>query len=148
MHFTNRRKAGPEGPAPRASFHVAKLDRTPESSGVNVGYDPEATVAPGESRTYRYHVQSDSIGSAAIADFGGNDTGSRGLYGAVVVAPADAQFADGEDRAPRATWAPRSMCACRAGAATATSRSCSPTTTPSSAGTRCRTRAPCPAPRS
>ena len=47
-----------------------------------------------------------------------------------------------------ATWAPRSMCACRAGAATATSRSCSPTTTPSSAGTRCRTRAPCPAPRS
>ena len=101
VHFTNRRKAGPEGPAPRASFHVAKLDRTPESAGVNVGYDPEGTVAPGESRTYRYHVQSDSIGSAAIADFGGNDTGSRGLYGAVVVAPADAQFADARTGLPR-----------------------------------------------
>ena len=46
VHFTNRRKAGPEGPAPRASFHVAKLDRTPESAGVNVGYDPEAHGRP------------------------------------------------------------------------------------------------------
>ena len=101
VHFTNRRKAGPEGPAPRASFHVAKLDRTPESAGVNVGYDPEGTVAPGESRTYRYHVQSDSIGSAAIGDFGGNDTGSRGLYGAVVVAPAGAEFADAKTGLPR-----------------------------------------------
>jgi FtsP/CotA-like multicopper oxidase with cupredoxin domain len=101
VKFTNQRKAGPEGSAPRASFHVAELDRTSESSGVNVGYNPESTVAAGETRTYRYHVQNDAIGSAVIGDFGGNDTGTRGLYGAVVVAPKGAEFADARTGLPR-----------------------------------------------
>ena len=126
--FTNERKAGPEGPAPRASFHVAKLDRTAESSGVNVGFNPEQTVAPGERARTATTPTVRPIGSATIADFGGNDTGSRGLYGAVVVAPAGAKFADPETGS-RATSAPRWTSTCPAGAATATSRSCSPTTT-------------------
>jgi manganese oxidase len=78
----------------RASFHVGELTRTPESSGVDVGFNPEQTVAPGGQRTYRFYADSRKIGSALISDFGGFDTGAQGLYGSVVVAPANATFTD------------------------------------------------------
>jgi hypothetical protein len=78
----------------RASFHVTKLSRDIESSGVNVGFNPEQTAAPGQSRTYRFYADTSKIGSALINDFGGNGSGVDGLYGAVVVAPKDATFTD------------------------------------------------------
>ena len=93
--FTNSRTPDPLDPAlPRSSFSVAKLDRTSESSGVNVGYSTEQTVGPGGTRVYRYFADSARLGSAAIADFGADATGKAGLYGAVVVAPAGAGFTD------------------------------------------------------
>jgi hypothetical protein len=85
----------------RASFHVDKLTRTAASSGINAGYNPEQTVAPGEERTYRYFADSEKIGSAMIADFGDSDSGARGLYGAFVVAPEGAQFSDPRTGLPR-----------------------------------------------
>jgi hypothetical protein len=80
----------------RASFHVAELEKTLESSGVNVGFNSEQTVAPGGQRTYRYYADDRKIGSAPVSDMGGNDSGTDGLYGAVVVAPAGATFSDPE----------------------------------------------------
>jgi len=48
VDFRNDRMANPLVPtSPKASFSVAKLDRNPESSGVNVGYTSEQNVAPG-----------------------------------------------------------------------------------------------------
>ena len=85
----------------RASFHVDKLTRTAASSGINAGFNPEQTIAPGEERTYRYFADSEKIGSAMIADFGDSDSGARGLYGAFVVAPAGAQFSDPRTGLPR-----------------------------------------------
>ena len=41
VNFTNQRATA------RSSFHVSKLDHTVQSSGVDVGYNPEQTVAPG-----------------------------------------------------------------------------------------------------
>jgi hypothetical protein len=76
----------------RASFHVSELHKETASSGVNAGFNTEQTVAPGATRTYRYHADTRKIGAAMISDFGGNDTGVNGLYGAVVVAPAGATF--------------------------------------------------------
>lgn len=99
VQFTNGRQAG-TGPR-RASFHVSKLERTVNSSGVNVGFNPEQTVEPGQTRTYRYYADSSKIGSAPIADFGDTDTGTRGLYGAVVVAPRGATFTDPRSGSPR-----------------------------------------------
>jgi hypothetical protein len=78
----------------RASFHVTKLSRDIESSGVNVGFNPEQTIAPGETRTYRFFADTPKIGSALISDFGGNGSGVNGLYGAVVVGPQGATFTD------------------------------------------------------
>ena len=84
----------------RASLHVSELQKTLESAGVNVGFNSEQTVAPGGQRTYRYYADDRKIGIAPIADMGGNDSGTDGLYGAINVAPAGATFTDpdsGED---------------------------------------------------
>jgi FtsP/CotA-like multicopper oxidase with cupredoxin domain len=89
VDFTNKRDAGH-----RASFHVSELQKAIESSGVNVGFNPEQTVAVGQSRTVRFHADTRKVGAAMISDFGGNDSGTEGLYGAVVVAPAGATFTD------------------------------------------------------
>jgi len=70
-------------------FSVAKLDRTDGSGGVNVGFSSDQNVAVGGSRQYVYYVPSDRIGVATISDLAGSgQTLKRGLYGAVVVAPA------------------------------------------------------------
>jgi hypothetical protein len=64
------------------------------SSGVNVGFNPEQTVPPGGTRTYRFYADTRKLGSALISDFGAADSGTTGLYGAVVVAPPGARFSD------------------------------------------------------
>ncbi|NYI46603.1 FtsP/CotA-like multicopper oxidase with cupredoxin domain [Nocardioides aromaticivorans] len=69
-------------------FGMGKLDREAGSGGVDVGFAPEQDVAPGGTRTYRYYVPTDRIGSAAIGDLANATSLKNGLYGAVVVAPA------------------------------------------------------------
>jgi FtsP/CotA-like multicopper oxidase with cupredoxin domain len=94
VEFTNQR-------AVRASFHASKLDRTPDSSGVNVGFNSEQTVAPGATRTYRSYVDTRKIGSALVSDLAAPDSGQQGLYGTINVAPQHATFTDpvtGEQR--------------------------------------------------
>jgi FtsP/CotA-like multicopper oxidase with cupredoxin domain len=76
----------------RASFHATELQHGIDSSGINVGFNKEQTVAPGGQRTYQYYADTRKIGSALISDFGGDDTGRDGLYGAFEVAPAGATF--------------------------------------------------------
>ncbi len=88
VDFTNQRTTE------RASFHVSELQKTIASSGVNVGFNPEQTVAVGQRRTYRFHADTRKIGAAMISDFGTDDSGTEGLYGAVVVGPAGATFTD------------------------------------------------------
>jgi hypothetical protein len=86
VKLTNERPA-------RASVHIGALLRTPASSGVNVGFTPEQTVAPGATRTYRLYADAAKIEAALISDFGDFDESSvKGLYGALVVAPAGATF--------------------------------------------------------
>jgi hypothetical protein len=82
------------------------LERTPDSSGVNAGYNSEQTVATGQSRTYRYYADGDRYESALISDYGVPSTvpdplepgpvdpGRDGMYGAIEVAPAGATFTD------------------------------------------------------
>jgi hypothetical protein len=76
------------------SFSAGKLDRTAASGGVDIGYAPEQNVAPLGVRDYTFSVASDRIGTAAVADLAGSPELKAGLYGAVVVAPKGATFAD------------------------------------------------------
>jgi hypothetical protein len=85
VNFSNRTTT-------RASFHLNKLQHMAGSGGINIGYSAEQTVAVGGTRIYRFFAQSDRERSALISDFGGNDTGTTGLYGAINVAPEGATF--------------------------------------------------------
>ena len=62
------------------------------SSGINIGFNPENTIAPGQSRTYTYYADTHKLESVMISDFGGDNSGYDGMYGAMVVAPAGATF--------------------------------------------------------
>ncbi len=95
VRFTNELATG------RASFHVDKLLRDTSSSGVNIGFNPEQTVAPGTSRRYMLFADQANLGSAVISDYGQDDSGVKGLYGALVVAPAGAAFTDPVTGAPK-----------------------------------------------
>jgi hypothetical protein len=82
------------GPVPRASFHVSELRRAAQSSGVNVGYGPEQTVAGGQQRTYRMFANSERIEGALITDLSRPKALLEGLYGMVVVSPRESDFRD------------------------------------------------------
>ena len=76
----------------RASFAVGGLLRDMNSSGINIGYNSDQTIAPGQSRTYTYYADTYKLESVMISDFGGDNSGYDGMYGAMVVAPAGATF--------------------------------------------------------
>ena len=78
----------------RVSFDLGKVLRDIGSSGINVGYNPEQTIAPGASRMYRYFADTQKLGGNLISDFGGDDTGTIGLYGGLVVSPPGSTFTD------------------------------------------------------
>jgi manganese oxidase len=88
VHLTNQRATA------RASFHADELLRSAGDSGITIGNSPDQTVGPGESRDYRLFADTRKLGAAQVSDFGGEDSGTAGLYGAVVVAPAGATFTD------------------------------------------------------
>ena len=86
INFTNQRTLA------RASLSVGELEKSGGSSGVNVGFDPEQTVLPGKSQTYKFYAENTSIEAAQFSDFGGDATGKIGLYGAFVVHEKGAWF--------------------------------------------------------
>jgi hypothetical protein len=43
---------------------------------------------------YRYFADTQKLGGTLVSDFGGDDTGTIGLYGGLVVSPADSTFTD------------------------------------------------------
>jgi hypothetical protein len=85
VNFSNRSNS-------RASFHVNKLQHQAGSGGINIGFSDEQTVPIGGTRVYRYYAHSALERSALVNDFGGNDTGVVGMYGAINVAPKGATF--------------------------------------------------------
>src|SRR4051794_23599967 len=88
VHLTNGRALA------RVSFHTTKLLRGLQSSGINIGFNPEQTVAPGDTRDYRFYAPYASIGAALISDFGDSDAQRNRLYGAIVISPAGSSFTD------------------------------------------------------
>lgn len=85
-----------------ASMHLTGLPYDVETSdGMNVGQNPDTTVAPGETTTYRWLASEQ--GSYFIVDgvnqstFSGDENlPGRGLFGALVVEPPGATWSDPE----------------------------------------------------
>ena len=76
----------------RASFSTSELVKSAASSGINIGYNSEQTVAPGKTQVYKLWANDASIESAVFTDYGGEDSAKVGLYGAIVVAEPGATF--------------------------------------------------------
>ncbi|MDQ1717947.1 MAG: hypothetical protein QOE89_1900, partial [Pseudonocardiales bacterium] len=79
---------------PRISFHLAGLGSGIASSGADVGWNPETTIATNASRTYSYYVDYNKISGGSIADLSGSNLDKQGLYGAYTVAPTGSIVTD------------------------------------------------------
>ena len=119
-------------PAPR--FHVSKLDaRPPSRPAINVGFNPEQTVARGATRS--------TASTPTRASSAARRSPTSALEDTRRAAASTARSSSRRRRhvhatrgpARRRTSAPRSTCTCPASRATATSPCCSPTTTRASA---------------
>ncbi len=94
----------------RVSFHADRLAYDPrDSMGIAAGFNPDQSVAPGESRTYTFFAHPEyGEGAALVRDWGNVLVNpGLGLYGAIVVAPAGAAFTDpvtGGDLSLASSW--------------------------------------------
>ena len=95
----------------RASFHADMLAYDPSDSlGIDAGFNPEQTVAPGETRTYTFFAHPEYGETAALVRDWGNvlQNPGLGLYGAIIVGPEGATYTDpatGDDLAQASSWA-------------------------------------------
>ncbi|XAS67571.1 multicopper oxidase domain-containing protein [Micrococcaceae bacterium Sec5.7] len=71
----------------RVSFHLAGIATDTASSGADVGWNPETSIANGRTRIYTYYVDNPKVAGGSIADLGGG-LDKEGLYGAYTVAAA------------------------------------------------------------
>lgn len=82
-----------------ASFHVDSPTFDAQGSlGITLGFNPDQTVVPGGTMTYRYYAArdlGDDLGVVLIRDFGDAlRNGPRGLYGALVIEPEGSTYHD------------------------------------------------------
>lgn len=79
------------------SFRTDLLARSPtEDAGVAAGWEPDQSVAPGDTRVYRLHASAEVGPTTALVRDGADPVeGPRnGLYGAIVVAEVGTTFHD------------------------------------------------------
>ena len=80
----------------RAGFTVGKLIGDPQSNGVAIGFNPDSSIAPGETRSYRYFVDKE-VGTSLALNMANNTTNARGgAYAAVIAEPFGSRYTDPE----------------------------------------------------
>lgn len=90
-------------PSKRVSINTGLVLYDPmNSGGSTVGYNPDQTVAPGESITYRWYADQE-LGTCMLSDMGDimNHRG-HGIWGALVVEPKGAVYLDAKAMKPLA----------------------------------------------
>ncbi|WP_046175724.1 multicopper oxidase domain-containing protein [Domibacillus indicus] len=91
-------------PSLRISLHASLLDYdVTTSSGDTVGFNPDQTVGPGETITYRWHVQS-ALGTCAMWDMADlRNHRSFGTFGAFIAEPRFTTYHDPRTMEPVVT---------------------------------------------
>jgi hypothetical protein len=78
----------------RAGFNIGNVIYDPlQSYGAAIGYDPDSTVAPGQSRIYSYYVDRE-LGTNLVLDMGNESLWRGGAYGALIAEPAGSTWTD------------------------------------------------------
>lgn len=92
----------------RASLSLGKLLFDPLGSyGAAIGLNPDSTVAPGASYTYRFYADRE-LGTSLWLNLGNPSTLIHGAFGALVVEPAGSTYLDPATGEPLASG-PRAM---------------------------------------
>jgi len=84
----------------RASVHPSGLIRyyVTGSDGAAIGFNYDTTIAPGQTYTYKYYVDTKNIGVANLVDYGNLRTNRHhGAWGGLVVEPKGATYLDPKD---------------------------------------------------
>jgi len=78
----------------RAGFNIGNVIYDPlQSYGAAIGFDPDTTVAPGNSRIYSYYVDKE-LGANLILNLGNESSLRGGAYGALIAEPAGSTWSD------------------------------------------------------
>jgi manganese oxidase len=78
----------------RAGFNIGNVIYDPlQSYGAAIGYDPDTTVAPGQSRLYSYYVDRE-LGTNLVLNMGNESSWRGGAYGALIAEPAGSTWTD------------------------------------------------------
>ncbi len=78
----------------RASLHVGELLFDPQGShGAAIGLNLDSTVAPGESRTYRYFADQE-LGTTIAFNLANPEDAGKGAFAAVIVEPKGSEYRD------------------------------------------------------
>jgi manganese oxidase len=78
----------------RAGLNIGNVIYNPlDSYGAAIGYDPDSTVAPGQSRIYTYYVDKET-GANLILNMGNESSWRAGAYGALIAEPAGSTWTD------------------------------------------------------
>jgi len=78
----------------RAGFNIGNVIYDPlQSYGAAIGYDPDTTVGPGQTRLYSYYVDRE-LGTNLVLDMGNESLWRGGAYGALIAEPAGSTWTD------------------------------------------------------
>src|SRR2546423_13320981 len=81
----------------RAGFSLGKLPYDPlGSSGAPIGFDPDSSVAPGQSLTYRFWADRE-LGTNLFMNWANESSIIHGAYGALIVEPAGSTYSSVTD---------------------------------------------------
>ncbi|HSR24168.1 MAG TPA: hypothetical protein VLW53_11495, partial [Candidatus Eisenbacteria bacterium] len=81
----------------RAGLGLGKLPFDPlGSSGAAIGFDPDSSVAPGQSFTYRFWADRE-LGTSLFMNWGNESSIIHGAFGALVVEPAGSTYTSVKD---------------------------------------------------
>jgi hypothetical protein len=84
----------------RAGIDLGKLSRNQQlAAGAAIGLNPDTTVAPGQTITYRYHADQE-LGTSLFQNLGSLGSLRHGAYGMLIVEPEDATWSDSFTNAP------------------------------------------------
>jgi hypothetical protein len=81
-----------------AGIQMGELPFDPRTSyGVAVGFNPDSSVMPGQTRTYEYYADDEKVGIALAVNLASPQTLVRGAYAAVIVEPRGSAHLDPAD---------------------------------------------------
>ena len=91
-HLDGSSTSDPREPKGRAGLHVGELRFDPQSSyGAAIGLNLDSSVAPGQTRTYRFYAD-EELGATIAFNLANPLLAAKGAFGAIIVEPKGSTY--------------------------------------------------------